>query len=186
MVTRSPPLSGPLLHSWLGGGLSTIFIPLLVFVCSRRANSYHGNDDDQNNDNSPWWFFGTTIQEEDGDNQDSAPPVLIATYLWSQLVFWGILFYGVYAMRAGTDLTSLVVALVLFANYSLLALFLLGGVEGAIETSGPAVEENGFVGQFGVMVRNTLRSILFYIYIYTVPPIRHSVSHCFALSRRCT
>lgn len=159
MVTRSQPLSGPLLYSWFGGGFSTVFIPLIVFAWSRRANTYNedGNENqDGNQDNqssSPWWFFGTTVQDGGGNNQDGAPPVLIATYLWSQLVFFGILFYGFYSMRAGTDLTSLVVALVLFANYSLLSLFLLGGVEGAIETRGPGVEEHGFVGQFGVMVR---------------------------------
>ena len=37
--------------------------------------------------------------------------------------------------------------------YSVIMLILLGSVEGAVETEGRAIEENGFVGQLGVMVR---------------------------------
>jgi hypothetical protein len=161
MVTRSQPLAGPLQYTWFGGGFTTIFIPLLVFFSSRWANTGDygdgDNDDHDASDNveqfsSPWWFFGSNMNGNRDGNEDRAPPLLIATYLWSLLVFFGILFYGYYTMRAGTDLSGIVVALVLFANYSLLSLFLLGGVEGAIQTNGTAVDEHGFAGQFGVMV----------------------------------
>ena len=169
MVTRSQPLAGPLLHSWFGGGFSTIFIPLLVFLISRWAHTSDDNDNaDNNNDaaSSPWWFFGTTVH--DNNPNDGAPPVLIATYLWSLLVFFGILFYGFYVMRTGSDLAALVVALVLLANYSLLSLFLLGGVEGAIETDGPAIDEHGFAGQFGVMMYLTALLWVLFAVIFAV------------------
>jgi hypothetical protein len=173
MVTRSPPLAGPLLYAWFGGGFTTLLIPLLVFCSSRWANTADANENQGNEQNeeeegssSPWWFFGTNVDNDAGGNDNSAPPGLIATYLWSLLVFSGLLFYGFYVMRAGTDLSGIVVALVLFANYSLLSMFLLGGVEGAIESRGPAVDEHGFVGQFGVMVRcNNGRTCTFLTYI---------------------
>lgn len=92
---------------------------------------------------------------------ESTPPILIATYLWSILVFHGILFYGYRALKySGSNTSSnpydsIIVALVLFTNYNILCVLLLSNIDGAIETEGPGVDEHGFVGQFGVMVSSS-------------------------------
>jgi hypothetical protein len=175
MVFRSAPIrSISLLAAWFGSGMLCVVVPLLVFAVSRSVNTYNnnnGNNNDDNNNNNnnqggtPWWFFAASGGQDRRD-ANGAPPVLIATYLWSLLVFFGILFYGYHLMHEGMDLHGIVVALVLFANYSLLSVFLFSGVEGAVETQGRNVEENGFVGQFGVMVRAPCPFVYLYMQIW--------------------
>jgi hypothetical protein len=130
----------------------------LIFTISRVTNSEqqeenngdNKNNNENDNNSTPWWFFGNS----DRRDEERTPPILIATYLWSVLVFSGLVYYGYHHLNRSMDYNEIVVALVLFANYSILSMFLFSGVEGAIETEGPGVEEHGFVGQFGVMVRN--------------------------------
>jgi hypothetical protein len=160
------------IYSWFISGMLTIIIPLIIFVTSRRLNTDDddGEGDANNNNNnrennqptSPWWYFGMN----GGDNRrdgESTPPILIATYLWSVLVFHGILFFGYRALKYSSTnnsnpYDSIIVALVLFTNYNILSVLLMSNVEGAIETEGPGVDEHGFVGQFGVMVSATFFS----------------------------
>ena len=157
------------IYCWFISGMLTIVIPLIIFVTSRRVNTDENDDgegDANNNNNnqednqstSPWWYFGMNDSSDNRRDEESTPPILIASYLWSILVFHGILFYGYRALRYSSTnnnnpYDSIIVALVLFANYNILSVLLLSNVEGAIETEGPGVEEHGFVGQFGVMVR---------------------------------
>jgi predicted permease len=153
--------------AWFASGAVTVFLPLLVMVIGRATNEWEGGEQQQNggdNNNNgedrqysaPWWYFGRSSNRE--RREDDTPPILIAVYLWSLLVFGGILFYGYRTIARGGDYTGIVAALVLFANYAVLSMFLFGGIEGAIETEGRAVEEHGFVGQFGVMVRRASAS----------------------------
>jgi len=135
-----PSLGSPrLLASWFGAGALSIVLPILIFTMARVSNAAanadennnNGNDDNNNNNNedeesTPWWYFGGN---DDRRDEEKAPAVLIATYLWSLLLFSGILFYGRYIMRAGADLHGLVVALCLFANFSIISLFMVSGVE---------------------------------------------------------
>lgn len=134
---------------WFVCGAVTILLPLTIFGISRLSYQYSSDNEeaDDNDNGTPWWFFGS------GGDDGTTPPFLIATYLWSLLVFFGILFYGYQSItRIGADLSAIIAALVLFANYSILSMFLFAGVEGAVETEGPEVDEHGFCGQFGVMM----------------------------------
>ena len=154
------------IYGWFISGMLTILIPLIIFAASRRVNTDENDDgegDANNNNNqennqstSPWWYFGSNPNDDRRDDERT-PPILIATYLWSILVFHGILFYGYRAFRCSNRINNpydnIIVSLVLFANYNFLSILLLSNVEGAIETDGPGVDEHGFVGQFGVMVR---------------------------------
>jgi predicted permease len=148
-----------ILIGWFSGAAGTIFLPLLIFTIARATNSEQEENNGENNDNNennatPWWFFANSNRRD----EERTPPILIATYLWSVLVFSGLVYYGYLHLKKSMDYNEIVVALVIFANYSILSMFLFSGVEGAIETEGPAVEEHGFVGQFGVMVRPILIS----------------------------
>jgi hypothetical protein len=162
------------IYCWFISGMLTIIIPLIIFVTSRRVNTddddgegdANNNNNNNNNNNqennqssSPWWYFGMNGGNDNRRDGERTPPILIATYLWSILVFHGILFYGYRALRYSSTnnsnpYDSIIVALVLFTNYNILSVLLLSNVEGAIETEGPGVDEHGFVGQFGVMVRS--------------------------------
>lgn len=152
MVTTALPTAGLILYSWFSSGCATVVVPLVVFFISRLANNgsqsedYAVNDDGLGNYSVSWLSY----------RGDKTSPVLIATYIWSQLVFFCILIYGFHIMRAGTDLNSIVVALVLFANYSAMSALLIVCVNGAVETHGSAVDNHGFAGQFGVMVGGRL------------------------------
>ena len=109
---------------------------------ANNANGYqdddnNGGNNNNNNDNNngeeengtPWWYFGGGGEGEERRDEEKAPPVLIATYLWSVLVFSGLLAYGHHIMRTGADLHGVVVALCLFANFAFISMFLYGGVE---------------------------------------------------------
>lgn len=146
---------------WFTSGFLTIFVPLIIFWTARARFAYQynqNNNDNNNQDNNneqdefttPWWFWGGSGDRE--RREEDGSPALIATYLWSVLVFSGLLFYGYQHMNRTESLQGLVAVLVLFANYNFVSLLILGGVEGAVETEGRAVEEHGFVGQFGVLV----------------------------------
>jgi hypothetical protein len=101
MTSRAPSLQRRLLQqAWFGSALLTIVIPLVIFYSSRWANhgdndynnngeNNNGENNNNNNNSSPWWFMSTG----NGDrNDEGAAPALIATYLWSMLVFLGIVF----------------------------------------------------------------------------------------------
>ena len=129
-----PSLGSPkLLASWFGAGALSVVLPILIFCLARLRNSasnedYNNNEnnEDENEVKTPWWYFGGN---PDRREEDKAPAVLIATYLWSLMVFFGILIYGRFVLRAGADLHGLVVALCLFANFSIISLFMVSGVE---------------------------------------------------------
>ena len=130
-----PSLGSPtLLACWFGAGALTVLLPILVFFLTRvsnsAANEEYNDDENENQDEdeqrTPWWYFGGY---RDRREEDEAPAVLIAMYLWSLLMFLGILFYGRYIIRAGADLHGLVVALCLLANFCIISLFMVSGVE---------------------------------------------------------
>ena len=157
MVTSSPPTSTkPLTAAWFGFGLASILLPLLIMTIGRAANSanqynngngnnnyYNNNGNNNYNQNNnqnrdgeggggtPWWYWGGGGERwrEGHRDDEKAPAVMVATYLWSLTVFSAILLYGHHAMRTGADLHGVAVALCLFANFALISMFLYGGVE---------------------------------------------------------
>lgn len=152
----------------------SIALPIVIFWVSRAQNQYYSryqqyqnnqyggyNNNYQNDEQSgtPWWYVGGSNGEK-GRQDEAAPPVLIAAYLWSLSIFLGIVFYGYMALKNNTNTEGIMVALVMFAVYSLLSLFVFGSVEGAVETEGRVVEEHGFMGQLGVMVRRNTAAII--------------------------
>jgi hypothetical protein len=192
-----------LIPLWLIGGSMTVFIPITIFTVSRIVNRDNDDDDNNNNNdeannnnqtNSPWWFFDFLSSSGD-PRRDGTSPMLIATYLWSLLIFFTLLWYGYLSIRknilmmptkntltaqepsysAATTTTTtgtalmhdhyqqeqhngndsyhgIIVALILFTNYSILSMFLFVGMEGTISLEGPEMEQYGFCGQFGIVM----------------------------------
>lgn len=175
------PASRALQAGWIGGAAASVVLPLILLGISRiqhqrgsssrsQQNSNYDDDDSLNEGNSvvPWWYIiigssRTRAQQGDAtvDGESSSPPtILIAAYLWSLLVFIGIAYYGYMALRNNTSTEGILLALILFAIYNLITLFALGSVHqgGAVVESD--VEEHGFMGQFGVMVRTRYTILL--------------------------
>ena len=90
------------------------------------ANNNNNNNGDYYGD-TPWWYFGGAKWER-GRDEEKAPPMLIATYIWSLLLFSAIVFCGHRSLQSG-HFHGVVVALILYANFALLSMFLYSGVE---------------------------------------------------------
>jgi hypothetical protein len=101
----------------------------------------------------PSWFSGWTVTEEtreqmmeDGETSSA----LIFTYVWQILMFIIILAYGFIVIRQNRVVSGLTVALIVFANMSFLALWMLA--DGSIITDGEYIQKVGFYGQFPVLM----------------------------------
>jgi len=117
-------------------------------------NNYNYNEQQQEEDenSAPWWWVWGNRERRRDD--ESASPALVFIYIWSLLLFASVFVYGYRSFRFGGDdnLKTVVGALVIFANYSFLSMFFLGGLEGGVQADGPELDENGFYGQFGVLM----------------------------------
>lgn len=124
--------------------------------CRRAANN-NGDDDNNNNNNNndqdeysaPWWWLWS---EEERDRDEDTNGALIFVYVWSLLVFGGIVAFGISSHRRNADMNAVVAALVVFMQFSFLSLFFLGGMEGGVQSEGRELEDNGFYGQFPVLM----------------------------------
>ena len=196
------------LRIWMISGATTVVVPLIVFGAARLANS-GGNDQNQNGDNNgegnggnncrwyqfgcsdnndnqeqgsgdrqgaPWWWFGARDERR---AEDSASPALILCYVWSIVLFAVILRYGSIAVNGGNSL-AVISSLVIFANLCFLMMVLLQGVDGVVEVEGRQVEENGFIGQMGVLMFMTyflwLLFSLVFVYLIRLREQRSNVT----------
>jgi hypothetical protein len=110
-------------------------------------NNNNGDEDDENS--APWWWLWS---EQERDRDEDTNGALIFAYVWSLLVFGGIMAFGFSSYRRGADMNAVVAALVIFMQFSFLSMFFLGGMEGGVESEGKELEENGFYGQFPVLM----------------------------------
>lgn len=122
----------------------------------RRANN-NGDDDNNNNNNNgdqdensaPWWWLWS---EEERNRDEDTNGALVFAYVWSLLVFGGIMAFGFSSYRRNADMNAVVAALVIFLQFSFLSMFFLGGMEGGVQSEGKELEDNGFYGQFPVLM----------------------------------
>lgn len=141
-------------------------------------NNNNNGDDNNNNDNNDnnderstpwWWFFASEEQQRDREEEGAASPAVKFAYVWSMLLFLGILFLGVRELQnGGGNVSRLITALVVYANFCFVTMVLLGGLEGGVQTEGREMEEQGFYAQFAVMVFLTNLFCLVYSVVYAV------------------
>lgn len=103
------------------------------------------------------WFFMTEEERRQRDEMGMPNSALIFVYCWSLALLGAVLYYGYSQIKnekTGANFQSMVAALAVFANFTFLSLFYLGGLEGGIQTEGPEFEnmEISFYGQFSVML----------------------------------
>lgn len=121
--------------------------------CNR---SYNQNAQQANNNNGHtyapwWWFFASEDEKQIRVQSNSSNPALVLVYVWSVILFCFIVKFGYRQFHNRGDLYRTTAVLAVFANFSFLAMFLIGGLDG-VQTEGPEVELRGFYGQFGVMM----------------------------------
>jgi len=122
--------------------------------CSRNNNYNNNNQNGEQNDErtTPWWWFGATEEQRRDREEQGYHPALTFTYVWSLLLFCGILYFGYREVRNGSDLYRVAATLAVYANLCLATMVLVGGLEGGVQTEGRELEEQGFYAQFAVMM----------------------------------
>ena len=113
---------------------------------------------------------------------------LIIAYIVSCLLFIALIYAGIRCVRRTHSLVGMQRSLVCMTIYSMLALLVLASSRDiAVATEGRAVEEHGFVGQMGVMVRAVVLACM-HAKQHRCSPLTHSHSFLLASSigPRCT
>lgn len=154
------------------------------FRCKNRYRNYRNNNNNNSGDGqgeqdqTPWWW----LWGEEGEGrrrEDEGRGALLFIYIWSLLVFAGILFYGFQVLRRGllaTHGAALMAVLIIFGNMSFLSMIFLGGLEGGVGTEGRELEEEGFYGQIPVLMflTNLFWTIFCTVYVFL---LRHQIRH---------
>ncbi|KAL3796317.1 hypothetical protein ACHAWO_008986 [Cyclotella atomus] len=145
------------------------------YKCRQRVARYQyymqAQQGGQNNQNGqgniaamlPGWytFFGGTVQTE-GEGREaemnmnsSSNGAMKFVYSWNIIMFIGVSIFGYRTLANGKDRTGLIVALLIYAQFSLMNLMCL--TQGSIETDNRFLENSiyGWFGQWSVLVAYT-------------------------------
>jgi hypothetical protein len=99
-----------------------------------------------------WWWFPADAEKHMRESHgDSTNPTVVLVYAWTLIVLTALFYFGRLQDQRGADLYRVVVGFLVFAQMSFTQLTLIGGLEGAVQTHGKELNEQGFYGQFGVM-----------------------------------
>lgn len=118
--------------------------------------SFYANRDGEPMPDQEWyprWFSGFTTTEEEQQEMEAnleQPGSLKFVYVWQLLMFVVIGWYGMLVIRQNRNPTGLIVALVVWANFSFLSMWLMA--DGGIVTDGEQVKRSGFYGQISVLI----------------------------------
>lgn len=118
--------------------------------------SFFVNQDGQPMDDQEWaptWYSGfMTTEEERQMMQDNLeqPGSLTFVYIWQIVMFAVIGYYGLKVIRENRNPTGLIIALLVWANFAFLSMWLMA--DGSIVTEGQAVKRMGFYGQLSVLI----------------------------------
>ena len=102
---------------------------------------------------APTWYSGfMTTEEERQMMQDNLeqPGSLKFVYIWQIIMFAVIGYYGLKVIRENRNPTGLIIALLVWANFAFLSMWLMA--DGSIVTEGQAVKRTGFYGQLSVLI----------------------------------
>lgn len=157
------------------------------YKCRQRAAAYQwymqGQQNGGQNRNGgnvmrmPGWytFFGGRVETEGEDENmhTGSNAAMKFVYAWNIIMFIGLTIYGYRVLANGKDRMGLIVALLIYAQFSLMNL--ITTTQGAIETNDRFFENSiyGWFGQYSVLVAYTdfwmfLHSMIFAIVIGAV------------------
>jgi len=99
---------------------------------------------------APWWYIWG--EREGDEREEEGNGAVVFVYLWTLVFFAGLVYVGNTTEMTINRIQALRWALLGFANYCFVTIVLLVGLEGAIETDGREIEEDGFYGQRAVLL----------------------------------
>lgn len=139
--------------------------------CSDNYNyqENNGSGDNEQENALPWWWPWSE-DERRRDAEDMVNPTLVVIYIWSTLLLVGILYYAYKTVKEMRDMLGLAVSMLMLANLSFISTLYLGSLEGGVEDDGRVIEEQGFYGQFGVLLflTNTLTGLFGIIWFFII------------------
>lgn len=101
----------------------------------------------------PTWYSGFSLTEEERqameDNLEQ-PGSLKFVYVWQLIMFVIIGYYGLLVIRQNRNPTGLIIALLVWANFAFLSLWVMA--DGSIASDGQQVMRTGFYGQMSVLI----------------------------------
>lgn len=116
-----------------------------------RGGEYEQNDGSNDEERgAPWWYIWG--EREGRDPEEEGSGAVLFVYLWTLLLFAGLIYVGNMTRMNISNLQTLRLTLFAFVNYCFVIMVLLIGLEGAIETEGREMEEDGFYGQRSVLL----------------------------------
>lgn len=151
----------------------------------RRYQQMYGNNNNNNNNGGngdqeqaqmrammPGWyfFFGGAVEEDDRDREEmglsSNNGSMKFVYACTIVMFIGLSIFGFRAMYSGKDRMGIIVALLIFGQFSLMNL--LTTVQGTIETDDRFFEDSvyGWFGQWSVLVAYTQFWLMLHCFIF--------------------
>jgi len=101
----------------------------------------------------PTWYSGFSLTEEERQEMEDnleQPGSLKFVYVWQLVMFAIICWYGLLVIRQNRNPTGLIVALLVWANFSFLSMWLMA--DGSIVTEGQRAKRSGFYGQISVLI----------------------------------
>eukprot|EP00527_Entomoneis_sp_CCMP2396_P002630 CAMPEP_0198139976 /NCGR_PEP_ID=MMETSP1443-20131203/3197_1 /TAXON_ID=186043 /ORGANISM="Entomoneis sp., Strain CCMP2396" /LENGTH=249 /DNA_ID=CAMNT_0043802273 /DNA_START=88 /DNA_END=837 /DNA_ORIENTATION=+ len=113
---------------------------------------YAAKNNQEVENHAPWWWMWTEDERRE-DGQIS--PTIIIIYVWHLIMLWAITVYGRRSVIGGGSLYGVSATCLMFANYSFISMLFLGGLEGGIYDDATILDENGWYGQFGVLLYMT-------------------------------
>jgi len=114
-----------------------------------RGGEYENGSNDEER-GAPWWYIWG--EREGGNPEEEGSGAVLFVYLWTLLLFAGLVYVGNTTRMNIGKLQTLRLTLFGFVNYCFVIMVLLVGLEGAIETEGREMEEDGFYGQRSVLL----------------------------------
>lgn len=102
---------------------------------------------------APAWYSGFMTTEEEREqmqNNLEQPGSLKFVYIWQIVMFLVIGLYGLKVIRQNRNPTGLIVALLVWANFAFLTMWLMA--DGSIIVDGDQVKRIGFYGQVAVLI----------------------------------
>mmetsp|Transcript_22924 Transcript_22924/g.49999 ORF Transcript_22924/g.49999 Transcript_22924/m.49999 type:complete len:245 (-) Transcript_22924:164-898(-) len=120
---------------------------------------YQAKNAEELENHAPWWWmWAQDERREDGQ----VSPTIIVIYVWHLIMLWALTIYGRRTVVGGGSLQGVSSTCLMFANYSFISMLFLGGLEGAIFDDASILSENGWYGQFGVLLYMTeFTSVIF-------------------------
>eukprot|EP00571_Detonula_confervacea_P005732 CAMPEP_0172326716 /NCGR_PEP_ID=MMETSP1058-20130122/57390_1 /TAXON_ID=83371 /ORGANISM="Detonula confervacea, Strain CCMP 353" /LENGTH=294 /DNA_ID=CAMNT_0013043569 /DNA_START=395 /DNA_END=1279 /DNA_ORIENTATION=- len=149
----------------------------------RRYQQNYGNNNNNNNGDQdqeqaqmrammPGWyfFFGGAVEDDDREREEmgmgSNEGSMKFVYFCTIVMFIGLSIFGFRAMYSGKDRMGVIVALLIFGQFSLMNL--LTTVQGTIETNNRYFEDSvyGWFGQWSVLVAFTDFWLMLHCFIF--------------------